>query len=98
MAEITTKKIAEDGKGWRFEVEVKDDQGATLHFVGVPRELHERITRLSVLPERLVRESFDFLLDREPKESILRRFDLSIIEQFFPEYEAEMRKRLMMLK
>jgi len=30
-------------------------------------------------PEELVRRSFEFLLQREPKESILREFDLAVI-------------------
>ena len=37
--------------------------------------------------EDLVRRSFEFLLDREPATSILRRFDLSVIESYFPEYD-----------
>lgn len=36
--------------------------------------------------EDLVRRSFDFLLEREPPSSILRTFDLSVIERYFPEY------------
>jgi len=44
--------------------------------------------------ERLVRESFAFLLEREPPTSILRRFDLSVIASYFPEYPAEIRRRL----
>ena len=37
--------------------------------------------------EELVRRSFEFLLEREPKESILSRFDLTVISRYFPEYE-----------
>ena len=40
--------------------------------------------------EDLVRRSFDFLLEREPPSSILRRFDLSVIERYFPEYGQHM--------
>jgi len=43
--------------------------------------------------EELIQRSFEFLLDREPKESILARFDLSVINRYFPEYEAEMKRR-----
>ncbi len=45
-------------------------------------------------PEALLRASFEFLLEREPKESILRSFRLPVIEHYFPEYPAEIRKRL----
>ena len=41
-----------------------------------------------------VEESFAFLLEREPRESILRRFDLPVIGRYFPEYEVEVRRRL----
>jgi hypothetical protein len=37
----------------------------------------------------LVRRSFEFLLAREPSSSILREFDLSTIERYFPEYPRE---------
>lgn len=36
--------------------------------------------------EDLVRRSFEFLLEREPPQSILRRFALGDIERYFPEY------------
>ena len=42
-------------------------------------------------PADLVRRSFAFLLVREPKESILRRFDLVEIGRYFPEYERTVR-------
>jgi hypothetical protein len=41
--------------------------------------------------EDLVLRSFEFLLRREPPGSILRRFDLSAIERYFPEYDLEIR-------
>ena len=42
----------------------------------------------------LVRESFAFLLEREPAGSILASFDLSVISRYFPEYRTEIRRRL----
>ncbi len=44
--------------------------------------------------ERLVEASFEFLLDREPKESILLRFDLPVIERYFPDYPRRIREAL----
>ena len=35
----------------------------------------------------MVRRSFEFLLEREPPESILRSFDLTVIGRYFPDYE-----------
>jgi hypothetical protein len=45
-------------------------------------------------PSNLVRRSFDFLLEREPKESILATFDLGVISRYYPEYETEIRRRV----
>ena len=42
--------------------------------------------------EDLVSRSFDFLLVREPPGSILRRFDLSVIQRYFPEYDRMFRR------
>jgi hypothetical protein len=41
-------------------------------------------------PERCIEAAFRFLLDREPKESILRRFDVTVICRYFPEFEHEL--------
>jgi hypothetical protein len=45
-------------------------------------------------PEDLLRESFRFLLEREPNTSILGSFELPLIGRYFPEYEQEIRARL----
>ena len=44
--------------------------------------------------DALVRESFAFLLEREPASSILARFDLPVIARYFPEYDGDIRRRL----
>lgn len=42
-------------------------------------------------PAELIRRSFEFLLERESKESILPDFDLSVIPRYFPEYDTAIR-------
>jgi len=42
--------------------------------------------------EDLVRRSFEFLLEREPASSILREFDLAVIQRYFPEYDRLFRR------
>jgi hypothetical protein len=42
----------------------------------------------------LVERSFRFLLERESNTSILRSFELSVIGQYFPEYEKTIRGML----
>jgi hypothetical protein len=41
-------------------------------------------------PEECVEAAFRFLLDREPKEAILKRFDLGIIATDFPGFGKEL--------
>jgi hypothetical protein len=42
----------------------------------------------------LVRESFGFLLAREPASAILASFELSVISRYFPDYIEEIRPRV----
>jgi hypothetical protein len=50
----------------------------------------DRLTAGKHTPERCLEAAFRFLLDREPKESILRRFDVTVIARYFPEFEREL--------
>lgn len=95
MSEIDVLCAPADA-GWRCAVTVEDGQGTSHHDVTVSAadadELAVAHDRASV--ERLVFETIDFLLEREPKESILTSFDLSVVGRYFPEYEHEIRSRL----
>ena len=79
--------------GWSCSVTVGDDAGATRHEVQVTADVLERLAPGAVEPTALVHASFEFLLDHESRESILRRFDLPIIGRYFPDYEARIRER-----
>jgi hypothetical protein len=82
--------------GWRCRVTVRDDRGTSEHVVQVGQadaaDLAVAIEASHV--ERLVEETFDFLLERESKESILATFELPVVERYFPGYRDEMRRRL----
>lgn len=82
--------------GWRCAVTVRDDRGSSSHDVTVSSADADALAAASAAEdvERLVYETFDFLLEREPRESILRSFDLSVVGQYFPEFEHEIRSRL----
>ena len=45
-------------------------------------------------PEHCIEAAFQFLLDREPQESILRHFDITVISRYFPEFERELPRYL----
>lgn len=91
MAEISVQS-SETADGWRFDVRVADGGSESRHEVTLSRADRDRIARAAD-PLQLVRESFAFLLEREPKESILRSFDLTVIARYFPEFERAMAER-----
>ena len=78
-----------------FRVRVIETGSESTHEVTLDPSDYARLAGAIVDPEQLVRKSFEFLLEREPKESILSRFDLSVISRYFPEYEREIKKRLL---
>jgi hypothetical protein len=80
--------------GFACEVVVGGDAGATRHSVSVSHAELARLAPGHYDPEDLVLASFRFLLAREPREAILSRFDLTVIERYFPGYEAQMRARM----
>ena len=80
-----------------FEVVVREAKGETRHHVTMSREMCERLTAGNHTPERCLEAAFRFLLHREPKESILRRFDVTKISRYFPEFEREMPRYLSQL-
>ena len=77
-----------------FEVVVSEGKGETRHHVTMSRQMSERLTAGKHTPERYLEAAFRFLLDREPKESILKRFDVTAISRYFPEFEREMPRYL----
>lgn len=81
------------GGDWLCRVIVADARSRTEHRVRVTQADLDRLAPGSADPTELVRRSFVFLLEREPKESILRTFDLPVIGRYFPEYEATIRRR-----
>ena len=56
----------------------------TIHFVTFDNEWNSKITDGKLSEENLVQLSFRFLLDREPNTSILKKFKLNMISDFFP--------------
>jgi hypothetical protein len=85
---------AEELTSGEFRVRVIDERGESSHRVTVNPEDCKRLSGGKISPSELVKRSFEFLLEREPKESILRQFDLMVIGRYFPEYEGEIQRRL----
>ena len=77
-----------------FRVRIIEKGSESTHHVSMKQDDYARLTGGKIEPEELVRRSFEFLLEREPKESILSRFDLSVISRYFPEFEREIKRKL----
>jgi hypothetical protein len=90
-AKIEVEKV----DGSHFRVRVIEPGSESTHQVTLDPKDYARLVRGTVEPEELIRKSFEFLLERESKESILGRFDLSVISRYFPEYEREIKNRLL---
>lgn len=71
-----------------YRVTVTEADGSTLHEVTAEAAALDRLGAGST-PEQVIEASFRFLLDREPKESILSRFHIEVISRYFPEFPAQ---------
>jgi hypothetical protein len=95
VREISVERHADDGgdgEPMRFVVVVREEDSSSEHEVTVPGTDLERLAG-DRSPEAFVRACFEFLLEREPKESILRAFDVGVIGTYFPEFEREISRR-----
>ena len=77
-----------------FQVEVTEGDQETSHRVTVPESLIDELDLPEDDLERVVRESFAFLLERESAASIMAEFSLDQISDYFPEYRDELPGRL----
>jgi len=79
----------------RFHVQVREGDGTARHYhVTVPENLLAELQLPKKDLDKVVRESFVFLLEREPASSIMRDFSLDVISSYFPEYKETLLGRL----
>lgn len=90
MADIS---ITPTGPG-QFSVRLEHGRGSTSHRVTVPQAMLDDPELGAVDQEVIVRQSMEFLLEREPPTSILSEFSLDVIPRYFGDYHAELRRRL----
>jgi len=89
---IDVDRVEENDTQFVFEVLLDENDRIPPFTVTVDKEYWKHLTGEKVTPEMLVEKSFLFLVEREPKEAILREFNLSVIARYFPEYEKEIKK------
>lgn len=80
--------------GDAFAVTVREGGATTEHRVRIPEGYASELGLEDADPVALVEESFAFLLEREPKESIMSSFELPVIARYFPEYPDEITRRM----
>jgi hypothetical protein len=89
---VTDIVVSRDSHGgddpMRFQVSVTNGGSSTEHDVTVSAADLERL-RGGRSPETFVHACFAYLLEREPKESILPAFDVAVIGRYFPGFEEE---------
>ena len=92
MENISIELKNEHDAAWDFTVTVSDETSSTTHAATLDKDYWRELTDEHEPPADFVKRSFGFLLSREPKESILRKFNIRVIANYFPEYEEEIRR------
>ena len=77
-----------------YGVEVEEGNEITGHRVRLPATFLDDLLLTGVDQELIVRETIDFLLEREPATSILPEFSLEDVSRYFPEFPEELQRRL----
>jgi hypothetical protein len=77
-----------------YGVEVEEGNEITGHKVRLNQSFLDDLLLSGVDEELIVRETFDFLLEREPATSILPEFSLEDVSRYFPEFPEELQRRL----
>jgi len=89
-ARIEVEKL----KNGEFRVRVIEGRSESTHRVRLGEDDYRTLCAGKIEAGELIRRSFEFLLAREPKESILPEFDLAVIGRYFPEYERELKRTI----
>lgn len=77
-----------------YGVEVEEGHEVTGHKIRLSGQFLDDLLLTGVDEERIVRETFEFLLEREPATSILPEFSLEDVSRYFPEFPEELQRRL----
>ena len=88
---VSVRETSQDTERFVLDVRVSEGRGETRHEVILAKKDHARFARPGETAEAFVERCFAFLLAREPKESILSRFDVAVIARYFPEFERAIR-------
>ena len=92
--EIRVTEMNQSDNGWNYLVELGYGDGLIEYMVEVDVAYWTRLTGRRIEPDELVKMTFNFLLDKEQKEMIRKKFNLAEVVGSFPTYEDEIKRRL----
>ncbi len=96
MSKQNTVKVLQTNmdEPYEFAVTVCVRGSETHHRVTMTQATYEQLTSSQVSLDSCIRAAFQFLLEREPKESILPTFDVTVISTYVPDLEGEFMRYL----
>ena len=95
MAAVAVRCEGTPSDGWSCTVTLREGGlDISTHRVRVRGSDLQRLAPVATDPAVLVKQSFQFLLERESPQMILKSFDLLDIARYFPEYEPEIGRRM----
>jgi hypothetical protein len=77
-----------------FGVQVEEGHETTSHQIRLDDDFLDDAGLDTFEREALVRETFEFLLEREPATAIMSEFGLDDVQRFFPDLVEELARRL----
>lgn len=80
--------------GEKFEVTVSEQDSSTVHTVVLGDDYYHALTEEKITKEDFIKKCFEFLLERESKESILSSFNVNVIKSYFPEFEQQIKGKI----
>jgi hypothetical protein len=87
MSDVTISVTPASAHALTFDVVVRDARGESRHRVSMQADEAKRWAKLGAEPSHCVEAAMRFLVDREPKESILSAFDMRVIRRYFPDFD-----------
>ena len=87
MVNIIIKNKLKTLSGWSFIVELKEVEDILMFDVTLDEDHYIDLTKRQIPPEEIVSRSFTYLLRRQNKNSILKKFNIHDIIKFYPDFE-----------
>lgn len=85
MSSTITVKPLDSDNGWRYKVFLEEDGERRIYDVSLCKKFYAKLdTKAS--QEEVVKQTFCFLLDNEPKESIFHSFEIKTVSRYFPKF------------